>query len=223
MLSRQPVEPLDPRQIVAAIEMRRGDMAQRRQSVLQPRQIGGEGVQVLARPGDEGDALRMVRDFGQRQVALALVGAHLAEAQQPRQPAIAVAVDRGRRAGSARPSGRAGSRSAAASPAPLAALWMRTTPASVLRSATPIASMPSSCACHHQFDRVRRAAQEAERRRHAQLDERRRRDRPGAFQHQLLAGKAAIFRHQPNSSMDVHEQAVQDSAPPRPSPITPSR
>ena len=39
----------------------------------------------------------------------------------------------------------------------------------------------------HQIDRVRRSAQEGERRRHAQLDERRRRDRPGALQHQLLA------------------------------------
>ena len=69
-------------------------MAQRRQGFAQPRQFALEGVEIVARPGDEGDALGMRRDIGQRQLALALVGAHLAQAEQPRQPAIAVAVDR---------------------------------------------------------------------------------------------------------------------------------
>ena len=82
---RQPVEPLDPRQIVAAIEMRRRDMPQSTASASRSRrQFRFERVEILARPGDEGDALGMQRDFGQAEVAFALVGAHLAQADSIR-------------------------------------------------------------------------------------------------------------------------------------------
>ena len=59
MRLRQPVEPLDPRQIVAAIEMRRGDMARAKQGALQPRQRAANASRSSSGHGDEGDALRM--------------------------------------------------------------------------------------------------------------------------------------------------------------------
>ena len=81
----------------------------------------------------------MVRDILQGQLALALFGPHLAEAEQPRQAAIAVAVDGvGKQAGASVRSSRQpinGFR-----PTPVQALCIRTTPASVLRSAMPMAS-----------------------------------------------------------------------------------
>ena len=79
-------------------------------------------------------------DVGQGQLALAFLGAHLAEAEQPRQPAIALAVDRiGEQADGA--SARSSRQPISGlMPAPSQALCIRTTPASVLRSAMPIAS-----------------------------------------------------------------------------------
>ncbi len=121
MRSRQPVEPLDPRIVAAAIKPARRDVAERRQCFLQPRQFALERVEILAGPGDERNALGMAGDVLQRQVAFALFRPHLAEAEQPRQPAITVAVlwDRAEAAlGASLPQSRAGSRSAASTPRP---------------------------------------------------------------------------------------------------------
>ena len=71
VLPRQPVEPLDPRIVIAAIEPARRDMRQRRQGFAKPRQFGFENVEIVARPGDERDALGIFRDIAQRQLALA--------------------------------------------------------------------------------------------------------------------------------------------------------
>ena len=143
-------------------------------------------------------------DVVQRQLAFALFGAHLAQAEQPRQPAIAVAVDRvseqARRIGQVEPAA-----DQRLNPAPLHALCMRTTPASVLRSATPIASMPSASAVQHQLDRVRRPAQEGKGRRDAKLDIRRaldRRRRHVRAPHQLERRKSDLFRASPEQPMD---------------------
>ena len=91
--ARQPVEPLDPRQIVAAVKVGGGDVAQLRQRRADRRQLRLERVNVLARPGDEGDALPMLRDVRQGQLALALDRPPLPQAEQPRQPGIAFTVD----------------------------------------------------------------------------------------------------------------------------------
>src|SRR5689334_18982132 len=91
VLARKAIEPLDPGIIVAAIKPARRDMAKRRQGIFETRQI--ERIEVVAGPGDEGYAVGVGRYVAQRQLALAFLGAHLAEAQEARQPAITLAVD----------------------------------------------------------------------------------------------------------------------------------
>ncbi len=90
---RDPVEPLDPRHIVTAIEMCRGEVAQRRESLAQQAQFLLDLVEVLVGPGNEGDALGVRRDFIERDAAFALLRSHLAPAEKGREPAITVAVD----------------------------------------------------------------------------------------------------------------------------------
>ena len=69
----------------------------------------------------------------------------------------------------------------------------------------PMASMPSSSARQHQLDRVRRPAQEGERRSDTELDIRRTRRwrrRHILPPHQLHAREAGLLGHQPNRSMN---------------------
>ena len=60
--ARQPVEPFDPRSVIAAIKPARRDVSQGRNGVTKPWQLGFEGVEIFRRPGDEGDAFRVFRD-----------------------------------------------------------------------------------------------------------------------------------------------------------------
>ena len=218
--ARQPIQPLDPRRVVAAIKPARRGMAERRQCVAKPRQLGLEGVEIFVRPGDEGDAVGMLGDIAQRQFAFAFLGAHLAEAQEPRQAPVALAVDRvseqARRVGKVEaatdqrlePRALAGAVHADDAGERVA-----------VGDADPI--HPQLERAQHQLDRVRRAAQEGEWRGDAKLDERRaghRRRRHLAAAHQLEAREAGFLRHQPNSPW-----MNQAGAPPRPSPMRPSR
>ena len=135
---------------------------------------------------------RMLGDIGEAQLALALLRPHLAQAQQPRQPAIAVAVlrvsEQARRIGQIEP-----------------AADQRLQPRLLRRAVHPHhpgqrVAVGDADRVHaelerrqHQLDRVRRAAQEGERAGHAKLDERRRRDcldRPVADQ--FLAGEVVF-------------------------------
>ncbi len=70
---RDPVEPLDPRIVVAAIEPACRDMAERGNGAAQAGQLGLEGVEVAFGPGDEGDAVGMIGDILQRQRAFAFL------------------------------------------------------------------------------------------------------------------------------------------------------
>ena len=82
-IPRDPVEPLDPGQVVAPIEVRRGDVAKFGQRLLHLGKDSLEEVEVLARQGDEGDSCGLPGDLGQAEVAFGLARAHLAQAQQP--------------------------------------------------------------------------------------------------------------------------------------------
>ena len=84
-----------------------------------PRQLRLERVEISPGQAMKRDALRHASATSpSAEVALALRRPHLAQAQQPRQPPISLAVAAGKRAGSAHPSGPAGTRSAAAAPRP---------------------------------------------------------------------------------------------------------
>src|SRR5436309_2536740 len=61
---------------------------------MKPRQFAFEIIEIVVRPGDEGDALGMRGDVSESQLALALLRAHLAETEEAREPTIARAVDR---------------------------------------------------------------------------------------------------------------------------------
>ena len=147
----------------------------------------------------------MVRDVLQRQFARAFVRAHLAEAEQPRQPAISVAVDRvsEQRRGigqieAAADHGR-GSRV-------LHALCIRTTPASVLRSAMPMGQCPARARAGS-ARRVRRPAQKRERRSETEFDERRALDRRWRHvrpPHQLHPRKSGLLGHTQTAHADTN-------------------
>ena len=213
------VQSLDPRQIVAAIKMRRRDMAHPGKRRGQSGQCRLERTQILLGHGNERDVCRVERDFGQQQIALALGRSHLAQAEHPRQAAIAFAVDR---------VGQQRRRIDRIDPAP----DQRPHPRALGCAVQPHHSgqrvaVGDSDRVHpllkpgqHQLDRIRRPAQEREWRRQPKLDER------GAWQrwfgpalaNQFLARKGGRLGHQPNSPCKY-----QTGSPPRPSPNKPSR
>ena len=96
---RHPVQPVDPRPVIAAIEVARRDMTHPRQGAEKTRQTGGKALQIGAGQGDEVQGIRrVIRQHLQRQVGfplllpLALGIRHLALRQQRRQPRIGGAV-----------------------------------------------------------------------------------------------------------------------------------
>ena len=91
--SSNPVEPLDPGGVISAIKPARRDMAERRQCFAQPLELGFENIEIVGWPGNEGDVFCICRDVGQAELAFAFLGTHLAQAQQPRQPAVAITID----------------------------------------------------------------------------------------------------------------------------------
>ena len=147
----------------------------------------------------------MRRDVGKAQLALAFLRPHLAEAEQPRQPAIAVAVDRiseqARRIGQVEPA-------ADQRPQPRARAGAVHPHHAGQRVAVGDADrvMPSCKRRQHQLDRVRRSAQEGERRADAKLDIRRRRRSAAAAcrsrPHQLQPRKAGSSRASAEQPVD---------------------
>ena len=90
--AREAVEPLDPGKVISAVEVGCGEVAERRDSRADGGELGLEQVEVLARPGDEGDPVGVRGDVGEGEVALALDRAGLPEGEQARQAGIAFAI-----------------------------------------------------------------------------------------------------------------------------------
>ena len=94
MLACQPVEPLDPGIVVAPVKPARRDddaMTSRRRvtaAALSKSEKSSPGQAMKAMPSE------CAATSLERQLALAFLGAHLAQAEQPGQPSIAVAIDR---------------------------------------------------------------------------------------------------------------------------------
>ena len=76
-----PVQPFDPGSVAAAIKPGRRDVTERWNGVTKPWKLGFERIEIVRRPGDEGDAVAMRGDVVEAQLAFTLVRAHLAEAQ----------------------------------------------------------------------------------------------------------------------------------------------
>ena len=195
--ARHPVEPLDLREIVAAIAVGGGDVVEAGEGGDHLGQCRLERIEVFARHGDEGDPLCVKRDFAQQQVAFALGAAHLAEAEHPRQAAIGGAVAR---------VGEQARRIHRIDPAP----DQRPHPRPRRRAVHPHHPRERVAIGHpdhihpqlergqRQLDRIRRPAQETERGRDAQLDEIGAGDRRRwkiIVADQLAAGEAVLVRH----------------------------
>ena len=152
----------------------------------------------------------MFGDIGQRQLAFAFLRPHLAQAEQPRQPAIAVAVDRiseqARRVGQVEP-----------------AADQRLQPRALARAVHPHdagerVAVGDADRVHaelerrqHQLDRVRRAAQEREGRASRQARQKATRgDRRGRHvvgPHQLHPRKVRAFRASAEQPVDDTSRA----------------
>ena len=102
-----PGEPVDPRPVVAAIEVARGEMNRIPDAATKRGQIFLEapvvGAAVPGRQHDQDLARRVIEQVGKPDLALSLGGAAPADREQPRQPAIGGAV-----AGQAQHAGRVG-------------------------------------------------------------------------------------------------------------------
>ena len=185
----------------------------------------------------------MLGDVLQRELAFALLGAHLAEAEQPRQPAIAVTVDRiseqanvtcldfarhERLSLPVRPERSRGTFNQI-EPAADQRLQARGLARTVhphhaserVAVGDPEAIHAELERARHQFDRIRHPPQEGKRRGEPKLDERRTLDRGRRHvraPHQLQSRKSGFLGHQPKSPC-----MNQLGCPPRPSPIRPSR
>ena len=199
----------------------------------EPWQLGREIVEIISGQAMKAMPSACAATSAQRQLAFAFLRAHLAEAEQARQPAIALAVDRigeqARRVGQIEP--------AADQRLSAPRLCRRCASAPLRPACCGRRSRSHPCrarAPQHQLDRVRRPAQEGERRGDAELDisgARRRhvlaRQRPMSHASSRTRASCTRSTAEPSFGDDGHQPNSpwmnQPGAPPRPSPIRPSR